>query len=57
MFLELIFQYLMFSSEMVKEIITVLENGFDNLFLDVLRLVREYVLGENAFCSVIWFSF
>ena len=53
MFLELIFQYLMFSSEMVKEIITVLENGFDNLFLDVLRLVREYVLGENAFCSVI----
>ena len=50
MFLKLIFQYLIFLTGKVIETVTVHEIGSGDLFfLDVLRLICEWFLGENTF--------
>ena len=59
MFLKLIFsihnQFLIFLCEKVIKTITVHEMGVTTYYFDVLRLMLVYILGENSFCSFIWF--
>ena len=46
MLLQSIFQYLIFLSEKEIQIVAVLKKGEAIYFLDVLRLVSEYICGK-----------